>query len=154
MKEINISLIKKIAKQARKSSRRRQNFNFHKYKDKVQRIINVMEPDTYIRPHKHEKPDKVEVFVALRGKGVAVTFKANGQVKNQMVISEKGPVFGVEIPPKTWHVLIPLTKDAAFFEVIEGPYNERTHKKFAPWAPRDDIAGKKYFKEIKKKLKI
>lgn len=152
MRKISESLFRKVINQARKSPRRRKNYNFHQYKDRVQRIINVLEPDTYVRPHKHEKPDKVEVFIALRGKGLFVTFTDKGKIKNYTVISSQGPIWGVEIPPRTWHALIALSKDSVFYEVIEGPYKESTHKKFPSWAPEDGEGGREYNRTIRKNL--
>jgi cupin fold WbuC family metalloprotein len=42
------------------------NYNFHEsLDDPINRLINAMEPETYLRPHRHKNPDKNEVFLLL-----------------------------------------------------------------------------------------
>ena len=60
--KINDDLINGVLKKAQSSSRKRTNYNFHKsYDAPLQRMLNAAEPGTYIRPHKHENPDKIVV---------------------------------------------------------------------------------------------
>ncbi|MCD6090895.1 MAG: WbuC family cupin fold metalloprotein, partial [Bacteroidales bacterium] len=69
MIKINEAFISVVSQKAKESPRKRINFNFHKEDTAtLQRMLNAMEPGTYIRPHKHENPDKVEAFFALRGR--------------------------------------------------------------------------------------
>jgi cupin fold WbuC family metalloprotein len=123
------------------SPRRRANFRFHALEEPVQRMVNAIEPDSYVRPHKHEDPDKVEVFLALTGAAVVVAYNDAGTPRDHAVIRAGGPVWGVEIPPRTWHSLIAIEAGSAFYEVIEGPYEETRHKRFPSWAPEDAAEG-------------
>ena len=72
---IDRELVSGVTEQAKSSPRLRKNHNFHAdYADPVNRMLNAFEPGTYVRPHKHESPDKCEVFIVLTGKAVALWF--------------------------------------------------------------------------------
>lgn len=71
MKIIDKQLLDKTSEQAKQSPRLRMNYNFHeRLDDPVNRLLNAMEPGSYIRPHRHLDPDKDEIFLLLRGKAV------------------------------------------------------------------------------------
>lgn len=152
-KLIDTTLINKTIKEAHKSSRRRAHSRFHDYKDPVQRMVNVYMKDAYIQPHKHDNPDKVEVFLCLKGKFLALSFNHKGTVTERIIFGEKEKIRGVEIPPKTWHAFWALEDDSVIYEVIQGPYDAKTHKKFAPWAPSEKETEKaaKYMMRLKEK---
>ena len=141
MKPIDDALIAQVAEAAARSPRRRMNHDFHAAEEVVQRMLNALRDDSYVRPHRHADPAKVEVFVALSGRFWAVTFDDAGAVRAHAVLDPAGPVRGVEIPPGTWHALLALDPVAVAFEVIQGPYDPATHKAFAPWAPEDAAEG-------------
>lgn len=64
IKIADLKFLQKLSKEANVSPRKRKNYNFHETpEDSIQRMLNALHPDTYIRPHKHENPDKREVFV-------------------------------------------------------------------------------------------
>ena len=57
MIKINAELISDIENKASSSPRKRSMHIFHKtMDDTLQRMINSMQPGTYLRPHKHEDP--------------------------------------------------------------------------------------------------
>lgn len=142
MIKITGDLIAGVSQAARKSQRRRSNYNFHStFNDPIQRLINAIEPGTYIPPHKHENPDKAEVFIILRGKALALEFDDNGKVVEHIVIDAKGGNRGVEFPPRTWHSFIALEGGTALYEVKNGPYAPAGDKNFAPGAPREGADG-------------
>lgn len=151
---ISTDLIKQVCSEARKSSRKRSIINFHQPQDMVQRMLNAVEPDSYCPPHKHERPDKTEVFLVLRGRGALVFFNNQGKIAQCEIIDPKGPAIGVDIPPGVWHMPISLKKGTVFYEVIKGPYNAKTHKKFASWAPfeGEKEKGKNFLLKIKDKI--
>ncbi len=135
---IDSKLTANLIKEAATLPRRRKNYNFHTdYSDPVNRMLHAMEPDTYVQPHKHENPDKREVFIILKGKLVIVEFDDNGNITGHFVLDPYHDNFGAEIPPRTWHSLIVLQKDTVVYEVKDGPYDEATDKIFAPWAPAE-----------------
>jgi cupin fold WbuC family metalloprotein len=142
MYHINSSLVKRISREALVSSRLRKNCNFHPtLDDLLQRMLNALEPGTYVQPHKHENPDKVEVFIVLSGKLLVVEFEDDGTIREHTVLSHNEEAFGVEIPAKTWHSIIALEPGTVIFEVKNGPYSPVNDKDFAPWAPKEGAPG-------------
>ncbi len=154
MKILDENLIKNLIKEAQNSSRKRTIFRFHRRKELVQRMVNVIEPESYVPPHKHEKPDKVEAFVILKGRVAVLKFNNQGKIIQKEVLDEKGPIYGVDIAPGEWHNMVALKKHSAVYEVIQGPYKKKSHKKFAPWAPAEEekSEAKKYLRNLKKSL--
>jgi len=137
------SLIGEVADRAKASPRKRANYNFHKsYDAPIQRMLNAAEPGTYIQPHKHEDPDKTEVFIILKGSAMVVEFDGKGAVSDRVILdAAAGGAKAVEIPPRVWHSFITLKPGTVLYEVKEGPYDERRDKKFAAWAPLEGSPG-------------
>lgn len=156
MIKINSALISEILKKAQASDRKRVNYNFHKsYDAPIQRMLNAAHPGTYVRPHKHENPDKIEVFAILKGRALIVEFDEKGQLVDHMILDPKKDGYAVEIPPRIWHSFIALLPDTVLYEVKEGPYNKDIDKNFAPWAPEEGTDEAQIFNEkILKDLKL
>jgi len=154
--KITDDLMRELSGKALASTRKRTNYNFHKSpQDTVQRMLNAAEPGTYIRPHKHEDPDKTEVFVILRGRVVIVEFDENGGITDHVVLDRKKGACAVEIPPKVWHTFITLEPGSVLYEVKEGPYDKNNDKNFASWAPGEGEKGASEFNgNILRSLKI
>jgi cupin fold WbuC family metalloprotein len=152
MKPIDDALIARTAEAAQASPRRRMNHDYHAAHEVVQRMLNALRDDSYVRPHRHADPDKVEVFLALQGRFLVLTFDEAGGVADHHVIGPEGPVRGVEIPPRTWHALLALDPVAVAYEVIQGPYDPATHKAFAPWAPEDAEEGLVWIRAIRDRV--
>lgn len=156
MIKIDNDFISKTSSLAKSSKRRRMNYNFHKEDAAtLQRMLNAMEPDTYIQPHKHENPDKVEAFFVLRGRILLIEFNEEGEIIDHSILDPLTGNYGGEIPPRTWHSLISLEKDSVAYEVKDGPYDPSVDKNFAPWAPAEgDPNCSAYNENILKKLGI
>lgn len=153
---IDSKLLDVVSAQAKVSPRRRQNFNFHKdYSDTLQRLLNAMEPLSYIQPHRHADPDKREVFFSLRGRIAVIEFDDLGNITGHMVLDPSDGNFGAEIPERTFHTIIALDPDTVAYELKDGPYSPIDDKNFASWAPKEGSAGATdYLKGILKKLGI
>jgi cupin fold WbuC family metalloprotein len=148
MIRINEELISKTSLKAKESPRQRMNHNFHPHlSDPVSRLLNAMEPGTYIQPHKHEDPDRFEVFIALRGKFVVFIFDDDGNITDHTVLDSEQGSYGVEIPAKTYHSLMSLETGSVAYEIKEGPYKPATAKNFAPWAPAENEPGVQTYME-------
>ena len=142
MKLINNQLLEDVVSQARLSSRKRKNYNFHERLDaNIQRMLNAIEPGTYVHPHKHENPDKIEAFLILKGKALVVEFDNIGEITSYCIISPSDGVYGSEIAPRTWHCIISLEQGTVVYEVKDGPYSPINDKDFAKWAPKEGDAG-------------
>jgi len=153
---IDSHLLEVVSAQAKVSPRRRQNFNFHKdYSDTLQRLLNAMEPLSYIQPHRHADPDKREVFFSLRGRIAVIEFDDLGNITGHTVLNPSDGKFGAEIPERTFHTIIALDPGTVAYEVKDGPYSPIDDKNFASWAPKEGSAGvADYLRGILKKLGI
>ncbi len=135
---INSELISKVQAEANISPRKRSTYNFHKeFSDPINRMLNAINPGSYVQPHKHENPDKREVFLLLTGKALLVFFDNSGNITEHIII-DKEQNYGVEIPPQKWHMLISLEEGTVVYEIKDGPYNPDDDKNFAPWAPSEN----------------
>jgi len=137
MRAINLVEIEDLIFKAKKSPRKRHIMRLHEHHEPVQRMVNAMIQGTYITPHKHENPDKVELFNILLGRVAALEFNSLGDVQEVHILDARSTTRIVDIAPRTYHTLIPL-QPSALLEIIQGPYDAQTHKNFAPWAPLED----------------
>jgi len=156
MKLIDRNLLSGVSDKAKSSARRRMNYNFHETLDAtLQRMLNALEPGTYIQPHKHENPDKVEAFIILTGKILVVEFDNAGNVTDNYILSPNEGCYGAEIPPRTWHCIVALEPESVVYEVKDGPYVPINDKNFAPWAPKEGDPGcQEYLQDLLKRCKI
>ncbi len=154
MIRIDIPLISGVSDEAKQSPRLRKNYNFHSEASAtMQRMLNAMEPETYIQPHKHENPDKTEVFFSLRGRLAVIEFNDEGTIQDFVILNPDDGIFGVEVAPRTWHMVVSLDESAVSYEVKDGPYDPLDDKCFAAWAPAEGAAGTtEYLKAIKNSI--
>jgi cupin fold WbuC family metalloprotein len=136
MIKINEQLIESVIEKARTSPRKRMNYNFHpELSDPVQRLLNALEPWTYIRPHRHAT--KEESFVLLKGKVLAVVFNDDGSIRDYAVLSHESGVLGVEFEENCYHMLTSLQTGSVVYEIKEGPFVAHSEDTSAAWAPRE-----------------
>jgi cupin fold WbuC family metalloprotein len=154
MIKIDNIFIETISQKAKHSPRLRMNHNYHpQLDDLLQRMLNAMEPGTYIQPHKHEDPDKTEVFFCLRGRILLVEFNNQGEIIDSIELDTKNGNYACEIPPRTWHTVISLEPGSVAYEIKNGPYNPIDDKNFANWAPKEgNPASVDYLNSILGKL--
>jgi len=133
---IDQKTIRATSERAFASPRKRMNFNFHQLDDQVQRMLNAMEPETYVRPHRHVNPPKIECFLVLRGKCTVVIFDDIGTITDCVPLDGKENA-GIDISPGVWHSLICDIPGTVLFETKDGPYIPATDKDFAVWAPAE-----------------
>ncbi len=135
------SLMDLIAEQARSSPRQRQNYNFHESTDRVQRFLNVLQPETYVRPHRHVRPTDAsgfEFFLVLQGAIGILVLDESGGVLQIKKISATGATRGVELSEGLFHTLVALEPDTVMFELKEGPYVPMSDKDFLPQFPLEN----------------
>lgn len=126
-----------VKRMARESKRKRYARSFSEPSDRVQVMLNAVEPDSYVRPHKHESPDKLEIVQAVCGRIAVFSYDDGGSVVRCVVSDSSVSDNVVVIPKGTWHSMVSLESGSVMLEIIEGPYNAETHKKFADWAPEE-----------------
>ena len=151
MRLIDKKLLDETTLRAKQSPRLRMNYNFHETPDDpINRLINAMEPGTYLRPHRHKNPDKNEAFLLLRGKAALFLFDNDGHVTEKIILDPANGAYGGEIPPGVWHTLIILETGSVVYEIKQGPFIPLSPENMAPWSPvaEDTVAAKTYMDEL------
>lgn len=138
MKIISDQTLSELSQKAALLPRRRLNLNFHEeLSDPINRMLNAFEPGTYVQPHKHENPDKREVFIVLRGSLIMVIFDDSGSPIDFILLDPAKGIHAVEIPAGVWHSVISLAEGTVVYEIKDGPYIQPLDKNFASWAPKE-----------------
>ena len=128
---IQSKLLDQVVQEAASSKRQRMNFNFHQLEDPANRMLNAIEPESYIQPHRHLKPPRNEAFLVLRGCGAISLFKDDGVVEQVHLMDSNHENFGVDIPAGWYHTIVSLEPGSIFYEVKAGPYDPSLAKEFA-----------------------
>lgn len=147
---LDAALLDAVSDAARNSPRRRRNRNFHPSDDfPCHRLLNAIEPDSYVAPHRHLDPHKDETMIVVRGRLGLVIFDDAGAVRQVAVLAAGGNRFGVDIPHGVWHSVVALEPGTVFFEAKAGPYVPITPEERAPWAPGEaDAAAPAYLEKL------
>jgi cupin fold WbuC family metalloprotein len=140
IKRLTQDLLATIASQSRMSSRQRQNYNFHELDERVQRFLNVLQPGTYVRPHRHRRVPDVngfEFFLVLQGAIALLILNEQGEVLQTERITANGETRGIELAEGIYHTLIALEPDTVMLEIKEGPYDRASDKEFLEQFPTE-----------------
>jgi len=142
MKIINRQLLDDLTAAAQENPRLRKNWNIHPADDfPAHRLLNAMEPSSYIRPHRHLDPLKDETFMIVRGKLGILILDDDGAVKEKVLLDADGECIGVDIPAGQFHTAVSLESGTIFFEAKAGPYIPLQDGEKPSWAPEDGSAG-------------
>ena len=136
VRRLDHELFDRVAAEARRRPRLRCNHNLHQLDAMVQRFLNVLQPGTYVRPHRHcrEQPGTgFECFLVLQGAIGLLLLDADGSVLALERLEATGPLRGIELEEGNYHTLVALTPDTVMFELKQGPY--------IPTADKDFLAG-------------
>lgn len=129
-------LLARLSDEARASPRRRRNFNFHPRDDyPSNRLLNAIEPDSYVPPHRHLDPTKDETLFVLRGAVGVLLFDVEGGVLERRVLRVGADALGIDIAHGTIHSLIALESGTVVFEAKAGPFIARTAAELPGFAP-------------------
>jgi cupin fold WbuC family metalloprotein len=147
---IDTHLLDSLSTQAAASPRLRKNFNFHPYEAApANRLLNAIEPDSYVQPHRHLDPAKDETLVVLRGAVGLVVFDEVGGILQLAVLRAGSGAIGVDIPHATWHTFVALEPGSVIFEAKAGPYVPLAREEKAKWAPAEgDPAAMIYLERL------
>jgi cupin fold WbuC family metalloprotein len=139
------ALLDAVVAEAQLSPRRRMNRNFHPHDDHpAHRLLNAIEPDSYVRPHRHLDPLKDETILCVKGRLGCILFDDSGAVQETCVLAPDGERFGVDIAHGQFHSLVALEPGSVMFEAKAGPYRALTETEFAPWAPADGEPARRW----------
>lgn len=108
----------------------------------LQRMLNAVQPGTYVRPHRHLAPPKAEAFILLSGSLGFVAFDDDGRFgpEDCLLLDRQRGAWAVDVTAGVWHAILALEPDTVVFEVKPGPYSPLSDKDFAPWAPAEGTA--------------
>lgn len=131
-------LVAETAAAARDSDRGRIVQPFHRSDGELlRRMLNAIQPESYVRPHRHTQPGAVEAWLVVRGAVACFTFSDTGAVEQIVELRAGGERFGVDFSGGVFHTLIALEPDTVLYEVKLGPYVPAADTEFASWAPAE-----------------
>jgi cupin fold WbuC family metalloprotein len=147
---IDNALLDEVSREAAASPRRRKNRNFHPGDDyPAHRLLNAIEPGSYIRPHRHRDASKDETMAVLRGRLALITFDDGGKVADVAVLGAGCGAMAVDIPHGIWHTVFALDPGTVFLEAKAGPYRALSAEETAAWAPAEnDAAAAAYLAQL------
>lgn len=150
MRLVTAELLRQVSDAALHSPRRRMNHNLHASDEsRCHRLLNAVEPATYIRPHRHLDPEKDEAFIIMAGRLGIVTFGEDGSVHETALLGKNGGAMAADICHGTYHTAVSLEPGTVFYEVKAGPYLPLLDEEKAPWAPADDdFAATQYLERL------
>lgn len=139
---IDSRLLAEVVADARSRPRRRANLNFHGGDDyPAHRLLNAIEPDSWLPPHRHLDPAKEETLIVIAGRLGVLIFDDAGSVCEKRLLTPGGDCCGVDIPHGTWHTVVALEPGTVIFETKAGPYRPLGPGEMAPWAPAEGTPG-------------
>ena len=140
LQRLDQDLFASVAAAARAAPRLRRNHNLHAESDLVQRFLNVLQPGTYVRPHRHLRDlpgSGFECFLVLQGCIGLLLFADDGTLIGRERLDAAGPLRGVELAEGNYHSLVALSADAVMFELKQGPYQPSADKDFLARFPQE-----------------
>ncbi len=150
---ISDAMLDALCLEASASPRRRKNLNFHRSENaSCNRLLNAVEPDSYIQPHRHLDPEKDESIILLRGRLGVLFFSDSGEILLKAELSKALGAYGVDIPHGTCHTVLSLESGTVFFESKAGPYVPLSDQERVLWAPREGESGASVYLESLRQL--
>ena len=141
LQRLDQDLFDRVAREALEAQRLRMNHNLHQPSDMVQRFINVLQPGTYVRPHRHLRDQEgagFECFLVLQGAVGLVLLDPHGRVLQVERLDANGPLRGIELAENQPHTLVALNNDTVIFELKQGPYQPNSDKDFLAGFPLEN----------------
>jgi cupin fold WbuC family metalloprotein len=135
---ITQDLVRQAVEASRKSPRKRIILPFHKSDaSPLHRMLNAVQPGSYIRPHWHRHLPKDESLVMIQGAICVFLFEDDGRIRQTIRLKAGSKAFGIDLVAGICHTFIAIVPDTVVFEVKPGPYVRTTDKDFASWAPAE-----------------
>jgi cupin fold WbuC family metalloprotein len=123
---------------SRKSTRKRMILPIHRSQPApVQRMINFLQPGTYIRPHLHPRHGASETIIVISGSLRFYIFDEDGNVIQEFYLTNKTGENLLDMEPNVWHSFVVSEPDTIIYEFKMGPYDKELDKTFAKWSPEE-----------------
>ena len=148
MKIVTPELLHQLTESARTSPRLRKNHNLHPCDgSRCHRLLNAIEPASYIRPHRHLDPEKDEAFILMSGRLGILLFSETGAVTETVILSHQNGILAADVPSGIFHTAVSLEPGTVFFEAKAGPYLPLCEAETAAWAPLEGDGGAMQYQE-------
>jgi len=135
---ITEAMVEELVLKSRISPRKRMILPFHKSNRAIlHRMLNAIQPNSYIRPHRHFTAQKSESILLLRGAICYFTFNDKGEILQTIHLKAGSLQFGVDTEPSVFHTFIAIEADTVIYEAKSGPYLRETDKDFPDWSPAE-----------------
>ena len=119
--KIDTALLDSLTSQAKASPRLRMNYDLrNSSEDTSQRMLNAIEPESVVPIHRHKKTS--ETLVVLRGRVIEEFYDDYGVCYESVEVSPQGPVYALNIPAGTWHMLRSLESGTVILEMKDGAF--------------------------------
>lgn len=119
---IDISLLNKLAEQAKENPRLRQNYDMRNSEyDGSQRMLNALEPGTVMPIHRHRSSS--ETMIVIKGSLKEYFYDDMGNVIGEWVCAPDTDCIGMNIPAGQWHNLECLESGTVLFEAKDGAWS-------------------------------
>jgi len=154
MKIVTRELLHQLTVSARSLPRLRKNHNLHPSDEsRCHRLLNAIEPASYIRPHRHLDSEKDEAFILMSGRLGIILFSDTGEVAETVTLSHQDGILAADIPHGVFHTAVSLEPGTIFYEAKAGPYLPLSDSETAAWAPPEgDSGASRYLEHLKKLL--
>ena len=151
---IDRSQIGRAVQASRASPRGRIILPFHKTAaDACHRMLNALQPGSYIRPHRHLSPPKSETILVLKGSICFVIFGSGGLISDHFTLTAGSDRFGIDVEPSAYHTLMALETDTVVFEIKPGPFSPAATGDYAEWSPEEGHAAVvPYLAKLRRKI--
>ncbi|MBC7962284.1 MAG: WbuC family cupin fold metalloprotein [Steroidobacteraceae bacterium] len=138
MKVVTRELLEQVTTEALTAPRLRKNHNIHRSdQSRCHRLLNAIEPGSYIRPHRHLDTEKDEAFILMKGSLGVVTFAEDGSPAETVLLSHSLGNLAADVPSGVYHTAVSLETGTVFYEVKAGPYLPLTEAEKGLWSPED-----------------
>ena len=142
MKIVTPEQLHQLTESACASPRLRKNLNLHTSDlSRCHRLLNAIEPASYIRPHRHLDCEKDEAFVLITGRLGVIQFSDAGDVTETVILSRQSGILIADVPSGVFHTAVSLEDGTVFFESKSGPYLPLEGPEVPAWAPSEGDAG-------------
>lgn len=128
-----------LSMRAAASPRLRQHRNIHQsHDDPCQRLLNAIEPGSYLRPYRYLAHPRNKLLVALRGAFVVVLFDTDGAITRTVRFGAGADTHCmVEVAGTVWNSVVSLQRGSVLLEAKAGPYDADEPREFPAWAPAE-----------------
>lgn len=120
--EINQQLLDKLFEEAKKSERKRMNYDLRTSKDDgSQRMLNALLPGSEVVIHRH--PNSNENVILITGKMDEILYDEKGNETERIHMNPKKGNFGCVVPKNVWHS-VEVFEPSVIYEAKDGKYGE------------------------------